>query len=119
MRWRKVVIVFSLACIGLALLLGLRLIYMGRSSSEVLKSVSVLLIFLLIPILGSIPVLRRREMGLQPKEGRSIVVHILVLFLAPVLAGGVYYLAYPSTSLALALAVVVLAGALLFSFLSR
>jgi len=119
MRWRTVVIVFSLVSIGIAFALGLRSLYMGRPPSEVLKSITVLLIFLLIPILGAIPTLRRRERGLQPERGLSLVVHMVILLLAPVLAGLIYYLAYPSTSLALPLAVLVVAGALLFSFLSR
>lgn len=118
MRWKTIVIVFSLVSIGIALVLGLRLLSMGRPPLEVLSSTTILLIFLLIPILGAIPTLRRRERGLQPQRRLSFLAHLVVLLLAPVLGGAIYYLAYP-TPLALPLALLVLAGALLFSFLSR
>lgn len=121
MRWKKVVISLSLVSIAVAFVLGLRLLYMGRPPSEVLKSVTVLLIFFLIPILGAIPALKRQEMGRESQLGKKVpfIGHAVVLFLAPVLVGLIYYLTYPSVSLALPLAVVIVAGALLFSFLSR
>ncbi|MFQ6029799.1 MAG: hypothetical protein ACE5Q6_20170 [Dehalococcoidia bacterium] len=121
MRWKKVVISLSLVSIAVAFVLGLRLLYMGQPPSEVLKSVAVLLIFFLIPILGAIPALRRQETGQESQLRKRIPFagHVAVLFLAPVLVGLVYYLTYPSLLLALPLAVVIVAGALLFSFLSR
>jgi zinc transporter ZupT len=70
----------------------------------------------LIPIAGVIRSLKLKELGRGPKRAG---VRITVLFLAPILGALIYYVTYPSTFLAMPLAVAVLAGAILFFYLAR
>lgn len=92
---------------------------MGRPPSQVLVSTIVLLIFLVIPIIGAMRSLEAKELGMtpEPQKRRLFVLRLIVLFVvAPLLAGLIYYVTYPSISLATPLVVAVLVGASIFSF---
>lgn len=112
----KITIVFYLiGTVLITLILAIRLSYMGKPLSDVLQSTGVLFIFLLIPIVGVLRSLKLKALGRTPKRSG---IRITVLFLAPILVASVYYVSYPS-ALAMPLAVAVLAGALLFVYLTK
>jgi hypothetical protein len=112
----KITILFYIiGTVLITLILAIRLSYMGRPLPDVLQSTGILFIFLLMPIVGVIRSLKLKALGRTPKRSG---LRITVLFLAPILVALVYYATYPS-GVAMPLAVAVLAGALLFVYLSQ
>jgi hypothetical protein len=114
------VISFLIGGIIITLILALRLLKMGRPPSEVVQSAFVLLIFISIPIIAAYRSIRLKQLEHEKPKKRSLLgVRILALFVAALLGALIYYVTYPSVSLAMPLAVLVLAGGLLFFFFVR
>lgn len=104
--------------------LALWLLRKGQPPSQVLVSVSIVLIFWLIPIVGTARSLKRKETdpSLGLKEliiGRRFAARAIVQFVVcPLLGGLIYYVMYPSP-LTLPLALIVLIAGSLFSRLIK
>ena len=119
MKRKRVGVSFLIASVVLTVILAVRLVQMGRSPSEVFVSTIVFLIFLVIPIIGAMRSLEAKELGMrsESQKRRLLVLRVIVLFVvAPLLGGLIYYVTYPSISLAMPLAVAVLVGASIFFF---
>lgn len=119
---KRTVISFLIGGVVITIILALWLLYMGRPTSEVLKSTLVFLVLISIPILGAYRSVKLKEVNERsaPQKRKLFVIRIVVLFvLAPLLAALMYYVTYPSVSLGMPLAVVVLVAASLFYYLVR
>jgi len=122
MKWNKTVISFLAGSIVISAALALWLSHLGRPPSQVVQYTIIFLLFLVIPIVGAARSLKVKEADTRSElqKRRLFILRLMILFIvAPLLGGLIYYLTYPSISIAMPLAVGVLVLASLFFFLVK
>lgn len=125
MNATKLTIVFFAGSVFFAAIFALVLLQVGLAPSHALLAAGiflVFLVFLVIPIYGAIRSQRmwNRDTSMESQKRRLSLIRFICFYVGgPLLVGLIFFMTYPSTSLALPLAVIVIVAVSLFYFLTR